>query len=1236
MTVLTAAALLVPESLSAGAAEPRLPDAESPRERDARLQWWREARFGMFIHWGPASVSGKEISWARVGHPHDHPGLESVPAAEYDQLYRQFNPVKFDADRWMRLARDAGMKYVVFTTKHHDGFSLWPTRLRPDYSIAATPFRRDVCRAIADAAHRQGLKLGWYYSTRDWTHPDYLVGDNRQYDEFYRGQVRELLSDYGRVDIIWFDHVAGNWRDYRFQELFEMIYRLQPGILVNNRAAAFIRPTTDQPAPSLARLVRGDFDTPEQRIGQFDNQRPWESCVTMTECPDGGGWSYRPDGRTRRYEDCVRLLVHCAAGDGNLLLNVGPLPTGEIAADQQTVLHRMGRWLESYGESIYATRGGPVRNGDWGGTTYRDTSIYLHLLQWNRDTLRLPPLKARVLRVTALTGGEPQFQQSATSVEIRLPVANHDAVDTILKLELDAPAVDEFSNGQPLPGLSMVADKAGDLAAEASSPSPPPPELNLKLAAPIDSWDEAVPLGNGLMGGLLWGHDSTLRLSLDRGDLWDERPHGEPGWWTNRTYAKAVDLIAKEDFATVNQWWDDPYNGVTPTKLPAGRLEVGLDPSMRITSFELNLATAEGWAHLADGRKIEAFFSAKEPVALLRIPGRAPAEISLRPSGAQRVAGDTGPSSGGAVSRLGYPPAVTGQSGEVRWFEQEAAQGFAYAAAVGTRRQDDATLLAIAVTARPEGDPPRKVAEARVQAALERGFEALRREHAAWWREFWARSSIRLPPADYAIAQQYSVVRYFHGAASRRGAPPMPLQGVWTADSGGLPPWKGDYHNDLNTQMTYIAYPAAGHFEEGLSYLDFLWDRREVFAAFARDVYGTPGLACPGVMSLAGQPLGGWGMYSMSPTMSAWSAHLFYLHWRYTMDDEFLRQRAWPWCRDVGLCMKCLLRTNERGVLVLPLSSSPEVFDASPRAWLKPNSNYDLMCLRMLFLALVEMADAQGLTAEAREWAALSRRLGPYHAREDGTLKISANEDLPGSHRHLSNLMALHPFNLINVDNEETEQHVIAPTLAEWDKFGPGAWCGYSYSWMAALRARVGRAEEAVQLLDIFAKAFVLRNGFHANGDQTKSGFSGFTYRPFTLEGNFLAMHAVQEMLLQSWSPTPGYRDTQVIRIFPATPWRWHDVAFDNLRAEGGYRVSARRENNATTWFRIMATRDGVLRLRDTFGDRVPTWNRPGVRKAGANYEMLVRAGETLEATLPKPERVPTAPANAAEPVVIR
>ena len=341
------------------------------------------------------------------------------------------------------------------------------------------------------------------------------------------------------------------------------------------------------------------------------------------------------------------------------------------------------------------------------------------------------------------------------------------------------------------------------------------------------------------------------------------------------------------------------------------------------------------------------------------------------------------------MKKLGYAPPRTGEADGLRWFEQEAADGFAYAVCAAWKRVGNATLLAVTVATRDEGQSPQAVAHARVEAALQAGYEALLKAHAQWWAQFWDRSQVFVPEPH--ILQHYYLVRYFYGAASRRGAPPMPLQGVWTADAGSLPPWKGDYHNDLNTQMTYMGYQAAGHFDEGATFLDLLWDLLPTFRQFAQDFYDAPGAAVPGVMSLKGQALGGWGQYSLSPTMGAWNAHLFYLHWRYTGDDQFLRTRAYPWCREIGECLLHLLKPDANGVLKLPLSSSPEIFDNSRRAFLTPNSNYDLMSLKMLFLALAEMADAAGNTPDAQRWALAARQLGGWHVAADGTLLLDEN-----------------------------------------------------------------------------------------------------------------------------------------------------------------------------------------------------------------------------------------------------
>ena len=318
-------------------AETATPSARvKPVKSASNMDWWLDSKFGLFIHWGPSSIAGVEIIWARQTHPFDHEGrLEKIPDEVYDALYKQFNPVDFDADFIVRTAKEAGMKYIVFTAKHHDGFANWHTKLS-DYNIANTPFKRDICKELADAIHKHGLKLGWYYSTRDWYHPDYLVGDNSKYNDFYHGQIRELLTNYGEVAVLWFDHVAGKWSDYRFQELFDMVYDLQPAIIINNRAAKFIRRReAGEPSPEIAALTRGDYDTPEGKVGVFHKEFPWETCMPMSRGPDGrGGWSYCPEAITASFEKCAQMLAACVTGCGNMLLNIGPMASGTLRPEE--------------------------------------------------------------------------------------------------------------------------------------------------------------------------------------------------------------------------------------------------------------------------------------------------------------------------------------------------------------------------------------------------------------------------------------------------------------------------------------------------------------------------------------------------------------------------------------------------------------------------------------------------------------------------------------------------------------------------------------------------------------------------------------------------------------------------------------------------------------------------------------------------------------------------------------
>jgi len=419
---------------------------ETPAQRDARMQWWRDAKFGMFLHWGPDSLSGKELSWGRDAHrPWDINGVQTprTEDAYYDNLYKQFNPVKFNAREWVKIAQAAGMKYMVLITKHHDGFSMFDSKLT-DYDIMNTPYGRDTVKQFADACHKAGMKLGLYYSTRDWYHPDYLVGDNAKYDKWYRGQVEELLSNYGKVDVIWFDHVGGrDWGKWRFDELFATMYRLQPGLVINNRAARFCGPATPEdrgPAsPEISRMTDGDFGTPEQALGTMDLKHDWESCMTLV----GDQWSWKPDGKMYALDEVVGLLVSCVTGGGNLLLNIGPMPTGEIEGRQVALLKQAGDWIKPRAKAIYGTRGGPFANGEWGGSSHRGNTVYVFAKKWQDETLSLPPLPQKIKAARKLIGGgKVAFKQTDKGVELSLPADRRDPFFTVLALTLDQPVPD--------------------------------------------------------------------------------------------------------------------------------------------------------------------------------------------------------------------------------------------------------------------------------------------------------------------------------------------------------------------------------------------------------------------------------------------------------------------------------------------------------------------------------------------------------------------------------------------------------------------------------------------------------------------------------------------------------------------------------------------------------------------------------------------------------------------------
>jgi alpha-L-fucosidase len=375
---------------------------------------WREARFGMFIHWGPVSLTGREIGWSRGS---------QTPIEEYDNLYKKFNPQDFDADAWVATAKAAGMKYMVLTTKHHDGFCLWDSK-ETDYDIMATPFGRDVVKELAEACKKGGIAFGTYYSTCDWYHPDFPLtspGGKKtkathnldRYTDYLKAQTRELLS-YGPLFTLWYD-VPQQFDKTRGAGIINMAREIQPDIVINNR--------TGHP---------GDYDTPEQRIGGFQIDRPWETCMTICQ-----QWAWKPDDRMKSLKECIQTLVRTNGGDGNLLFNVGPMPNGEIEARQIDRLKEMGAWLEKNGSAIYGTRGGPWKPSSNMVSTRKGDKVFLHFLRKSSGPISItaPPVAIRSARM--LNGPAIEIVVKDDTLSFEITESAWDDIDTIVELTLE-------------------------------------------------------------------------------------------------------------------------------------------------------------------------------------------------------------------------------------------------------------------------------------------------------------------------------------------------------------------------------------------------------------------------------------------------------------------------------------------------------------------------------------------------------------------------------------------------------------------------------------------------------------------------------------------------------------------------------------------------------------------------------------------------------------------------------
>jgi alpha-L-fucosidase len=414
-----------------------------------RMKWFLEARFGMFVHWGLYAIPARG-EWVR--------SHEQISVEDYQPFFNEFNPDDYDPREWARVAKDAGMKYAVLTSKHHDGFCLFDSKLT-DYKATNTPARRDLVAEYVEAFRAEGLKVGFYYSLLDWHHPDYpAYGDAHHpmrnneafkdrkhnfenYVDYLHGQVRELLTNYGRIDIMWFDFSYGNMsgETWRATDLVKMVRELQPHIIIDNRLGGNIK--SEHPE-----IYAGDFASPEQIIppegvvNEKGEPIPWEACITLNN-----HWGYCVnDLDYKSPKQAIRALVECVSKNGNLLLNVGPNARGQIPAESKEILREVGAWVRKNGASIYGCKAADLPKPEWGRYTQRGNKLYAHVLDRGIGPVNFRGLGGKVVNARLLAdGSELKVHRPWNATEFvsdafvsfssaRLP----DEYDTVVELEL--------------------------------------------------------------------------------------------------------------------------------------------------------------------------------------------------------------------------------------------------------------------------------------------------------------------------------------------------------------------------------------------------------------------------------------------------------------------------------------------------------------------------------------------------------------------------------------------------------------------------------------------------------------------------------------------------------------------------------------------------------------------------------------------------------------------------------
>lgn len=727
----------------------------------------------------------------------------------------------------------------------------------------------------------------------------------------------------------------------------------------------------------------------------------------------------------------------------------------------------------------------------------------------------------------------------------------------------------------------------------------------LWTAAPT-AWNTGIPLGNGRIGALIWGDGDPLKITLDKYDCWELREQEPDPALFNYEHLRELLEAGDEERCNwdLNNAWRRPELP-HPTRLPMPRLEIYLP---EVDRFQARLDLWEAYASGTigyfgdrweddgdefDGTEALVDFSAwiadSANLLLISLNGwdlfeTSDVDLDVGLDHLNDEARQT-------LAAWGYEEPERGYDEGARWLRLRFPAGGEYVVAWQVHevhRRD--FLIAVAVLSHHDAEDPLAEALRLVHDAPEMRQD-LWDEHEAWWHGWWRACFLTIP--DRWLENLFYVEMYQLACSSRPGSLPITLQGLWTAD-GVMPPWSGDYHLDMNVQESYWPVYASNHLDAGLPLYETFSQCLPRWREQCRSFFGFDGLHSGCALGPGGERIYGYHGVEFWPGNVAWLAHHYWLHWRYSRDEEFLRVYALPIMRGAMATYMNLLEEGADGRLHIPLGYSPEWGEGSITRY-APDPACDLALIRWLGAALVEATEVLGVTdPEHGRWLDTPARLADLPTG-DGGIQVTAHDPLFESHRHHSHLMAIHPLGTLHVEQDAAARDLIDASITRLIREGHGRWTGWSWPWASLIASRAGLGNMAYELLRQY-RAFVTANSFHINGDPRVFGLTHARYSPMTLEAGFAAAAAIMEMLLQSWGGT--------IRVFPTVPDCWGDAYFEDLRAEGAFLVSALRRKGEVRWVRVGSEVDGPCRVLNPWPERGVT--------ARAEDERITMTGERL------------------------